>query len=109
MKKEIFAVLPATIFFSGVFLWPCAVLGQGPLPNSPPVPIVTDDGSADADTDTPMILDPGDAIADTDPANRDDVPGDPNYSPDNPNAGGDYEGPVGNWNFQRQRHDWLLA
>jgi RHS repeat-associated protein len=95
MKKEIFAVLPATIFFSGVFLWPCAVLGQGPLPNSPPVPIVTDDGSADADTDTPMILDPGDAIADTDPANRDDVPGDPNYSPDNPNAGGDYEGPVG--------------
>src|SRR5437868_7138689 len=81
--------------FSGL-LCPLLVLAQGPLPNSPPAPIVTNDGSADADSNTPMALDAGDPITDTEDRNNQDVASDPGYlPPDGPTSGGNYEGPVG--------------
>ena len=52
------------------------------------------------DPNTAMSIEAGDPISDTDPANNEDVPGDPSYSPpDLPASDGpvdtSYEGPIG--------------
>jgi RHS repeat-associated protein len=48
------------------------LFAQGNLPSAPPVPIVTDDGSANADSDTSMTIEQSDAPIANDP-DRDDT------------------------------------
>jgi RHS repeat-associated protein len=79
------------------------VLAQGNLPSAPPVPVVTNDGSANADAPTPMTIEPSDPVFSADqPYVDSNVAGDPSYtqpqgpySPQSPETANTYEGPVG--------------